>query len=149
MTLKSSAIFSPLLIILFAILCGYSCQNEQPKKIPALFTPKGNYNYVHHLKNNGQTAQPGDSVVFHYCLRNGEKIINCTQTKNRPVSLKLPPENVNFSTPLFAGVSVMSEGDSITLFYPIAENAEKPRGFEDANAVIYDIKVLEIHSLEK
>ena len=43
---------------------------------------------------------------------------------------------------------MMAAGDSISLVYPIEDLENKPRGFENAQAVIYDIKVLEIHKKE-
>jgi hypothetical protein len=125
-----------------------ACKNE-PKPIVRTYTKKGNYEYFHHVKNNSRIAQGGDSVVFHYCLRNKEKVISCTQYQNKPVSVTLPPDFVKTKTPLFAGVSSMAAGDSISLFYPLEQGAKKPNGFQDADFVIYDIKVLEIISKEK
>lgn len=129
------------------IIFMISCENVEPEKtIGRTFTRHGNFEYIHHQKNGGLLPNGGDTVVFHYCLRNDQTVISCTQKRQKPLSLTLPPRDaiINPPKPLYEGLKMMSAGDSITIFYPLPKDEEKPNGFKDADFVIYDIKVLEI-----
>lgn len=133
----------PFLLVVFM----FACSNEQASQtIQKTFTPHGNFEYIHHINNGGTLANGGDTLIFHYCLRNGTNMVSCTQNRQKPLSLTLPPRDIpiNPPKPLYEGLKLMSVGDSITIFYPLPEDKEKPNGFKDADFVIYDIKVLDI-----
>ncbi len=135
------------LFICFLLLFSCKEQMQTPSEtIKKTFTAHGNFEYEHHIKTGDPLAKGGDTLIFHYCLRNGENAINCTQNRQKPLSLVLPPRDVSINPPkpLYEGLKLMSVGDSITIYYPLPEDQEKPNGFKDAEFVTYDIKVLEI-----
>lgn len=143
-------IFTISCVLFFSIGFLTNCKNEpKPQPIQKTYTNSGKYEYVHHVRTNGDVPRGGDTVVLHYCLRNKEKIISCTHYRNKPISLTLPSSTVSFPNPppLFEAAAKMAAGDSITLYYPLA-GKDKPNGFEDADFVLYDINVLEIKPKE-
>ncbi|MEK7253213.1 MAG: hypothetical protein AAB316_00580, partial [Bacteroidota bacterium] len=67
----------PLLFCLFLL----ACSSEKPKGVASGKTPVGNFDYVFFVKNNGATPQPGDSVFFHFDIKQRGELIASSRTQ--------------------------------------------------------------------
>lgn len=138
-----------LILLLIAVLTVASACQSNEKKV----TESG-YPYEHHLKKGGVTPQPGEYVSFHVQMRNGDSVIvSSRQQPNVPkIMIPEPPtdaESAKRVSPLIGALKLMSEGDSLTLFYPIDTLPQKPKNFENADFMIYDLVLLDIMSAEE
>ncbi|MEL6924799.1 MAG: hypothetical protein AAFO94_12200 [Bacteroidota bacterium] len=120
--------------------CDSSIVFQQPK------TDSG-YDYFHHVNNGGEKPESGDYAYCYIDMRNGERLVNTNRNSGKLAKLKIAdlPEGVKIS-PVVDALKLMSIGDSLTVNYPIASLQDKPKGFETADFIYYDIKLIDIKS---
>lgn len=105
-------------------------------------TEIGNFEFVHHIQNDGPKPQPGNIVQYNYRLMSGQKEEENTFGK-KPVGAYFPEDEVAQSDPkpVVEALRRMSAGDSLTL---IARLSQDPDGFYK-----YDIKCANIIVLDE
>ncbi len=134
-------------IIAASSLLLASCNQEPVKQT----TPSG-YEYILHVDEEGETPVPGEYAYFHSQIRKVDSVVYNTreQSEQMPFMQISPPDAPSRQpSPIEDVLSVMSVGDSATLFYPLDSIPQgPPRGFEDAQEIIYDIVLMEIKSAE-
>lgn len=123
----------------FALIISliFSCENPVVKGK----TENGGFEYIHHIANDGPKPKGGEIVVFHYELRNSTEVLYDTRSKNKPLEMTFPSEGGTYNKPLpfVEGTRIMSEGDSLTIFFPVGDNP--PKDWDGSLHIIYDIKV--------
>ena len=135
-------------IIVLITIWVAACQTAP---VEEAFTEKGNFKYLHHIKNGGPTPQGDELVKYHYCMRSSEKTFYCSRDDRTAIEMSFPSATGTYSSPLptVEAARMMSVGDSMTLFYPLPTNRAKPKGFEKEEFLIYDIVVVDILPKEK
>lgn len=109
----------------------------------------GGYRYVLHTRQEGARPGPGDYVFFHLQQRREDSILVRTrQGGAAPRQMQLPDAK---SAGLRLGavgqvLRRMAVGDSATVFVPVDSLKQRPRGFEDAVEVIYDVVLVDVKS---
>lgn len=105
---------------------------------------------IHHIKTGSPTANPGDFVLFHAYVRNGDSLIFSTRQQGEEQIIQIPKEEEpnRQPSPVEEALSMMGAGDSATVVINIDTLAQKPRGFENASDVFYDLVVTEISTEE-
>lgn len=108
-------------------------------------TPNG-YPVVFHRNEAGDTPKLGEYIYFRMYIRNDDKVIFSTaQNKRGTETFKSAQFTLtNNPPPQMDAFSIMSPGDSLTLYYQIDTLDKKPQGFENSDMVYYDIVLLEI-----
>ena len=116
----------------------------QPASVFQPITASG-YEYFHHVKNDGSQPIEGDYAYCYIDMRNGDKVIQSNRSAGKLAKLKIAEttEGVQ-NSPVVDALQLMTIGDSLTVHYPLA--GKKPKGFEDANFIAYDIKLIDIKS---
>lgn len=117
------------------------------KKHGDQLTPSG-YPFTYHINKEGPTPQPGDYVYFQLYIRNEDSVVYSTRRMGQQPKAPFPDYSLSTERPApqMDALRVMSEGDSITLFYRIDTLPQKPRGFENSDMVYYDIVLEAIKS---
>lgn len=102
------------------------------------------YQYVNHTNNSGPKATDGYIVHYHVQHRNKNTITFKSRIGDRPPMVILMPD---FTTPTEKGspimevLRMMTEGDSATVFFPLSNKNIRPKGFEDAEFMEYDVVI--------
>lgn len=105
-------------------------------------TEIGNFEFVHHIQNEGPKPQPGNIVQYNYQLRQGNKVmVNTFGQKATGAYFPTDEEAQKDPKPVVEALRRMSVGDSLTL---VSWFSEDPWGFYK-----YDIKVTNIIALDK
>lgn len=114
-------------------------------------TTENGYEYVKYTREDGPKPQPGDYVYFHAQMRNGDSVIYASRTQGASPFLQIPAvDNPGRKlSPLEDVLRLLSVGDSVTVLLQIDTLPQKPRGFEDASIMYYDVAVLDIKSAEQ
>ena len=129
-----------LLIGLVAIFLATSCQNQEPENL----TPSG-YKYTVHQSTGGAVPNIGDFVFFHAQIRNGDQVMHTSRDQGSSPRIQISdPELNRRPSPVEEILRFMAEGDSVTveIFLDTLEN--KPRGFENASYMLYDVVCMDI-----
>ncbi|MCB9038092.1 MAG: FKBP-type peptidyl-prolyl cis-trans isomerase [Lewinellaceae bacterium] len=105
---------------------------------------------IQHIKTGNPTPNPGDLISFHAYVRNGDSLIFSTRQQGQEQLFQLPKEKEPGSppNPIEQGLAMMGAGDSATVVVDLDSMPQKPRGFENANELFYDIAVLNVQSEE-
>ncbi len=114
-------------------------------------TTKSGFRYIQYVQHNGAKPQSGDVVSFHAYQFKGDSIVSSTRNRgNRPASIMMPPENVQMAnpSPIIEVLWNMSEGDSVSVFFPLDALQRKPAGYENESEVRYDVVVVGIQKGE-
>lgn len=127
-----------LVLIFFIALTFLQCVSDGVKTgkkkplSPSQRTEIGNFEYWHHIKNDGPKPLPGQVVFFNYRMRKGDKILQGNFGED-PSGGILPGEEEAKSNPqaIIEALRQMAVGDSITIIYPQGENP-------DSN-LVYDV----------
>ena len=131
------------IIILFLF---YSCSSDNKNK-----TTSSGYNYVHHIKNDGELPNPGDYVFFEMEVFNdsGKILQNMRDLPNMPSFQILDPSMPHYRlNPINEMMSKMSIGDSATLCYPIDSLRTIPQTFKNSKDIFYSLIIRDIKDLE-
>ncbi|MCB0554116.1 MAG: FKBP-type peptidyl-prolyl cis-trans isomerase [Phaeodactylibacter sp.] len=123
-----------------------SCQKEGKR----LKTSNG-YEYVNHTNVDGALPQPGDYVYFHAQMRNADSVLFSSRVQSKPPFLQIPVDSDpnRRVSPVEDVLKLMRVGDSVTIFINIDTLPSKPRGFENASEMLYDVVLLEIKSADQ
>jgi len=116
----------------------------QPASVFQPLTESG-YEYFHHVKNDGSQPNEGDYAYCYIDMRNGDKVIKSNRTTGKLAKLKMSANSENIqNSPVVDALQLMTIGDSMTVHYPLL--GKKPKGFENASFIAYDIKLVDIRS---
>ncbi len=104
------------------------------------------------VEGKGVKPKLGDVCQLHVVMRAGNKVINSTYTSGRTLAVTV--ENVDkvnslMVSPFQAAVKNMVVGDSMTLYYPIKDKANKPAEYGDATSISYDIVMVSVATKEE
>ncbi|MEZ4956143.1 MAG: FKBP-type peptidyl-prolyl cis-trans isomerase [Saprospiraceae bacterium] len=117
-------------------------------------TPNG-YKFTVHHTSNGQKPAPGDMAFVHIYGYVDGKFQNSTRQNDRvlPVRVNSKEElqtikDKGTPNPIYDAVSVMSVGDSISIFIPVTEEMKKNPQMANAKEMRYDIVMLESKTQE-
>jgi FKBP-type peptidyl-prolyl cis-trans isomerase FkpA len=134
------------LLLLFAAIfltLGFnSCKKNTGK------TANG-YDYVIHTRKSGPTPKPGDVVTYHVRHRSEDLVTYASRDYQKlPFAIMLPDfaTMTSRASPIMDLLQVMSEGDSATVEYPLANVKLRPRGYETATTIAYDVVLVQIET---
>lgn len=130
------------LISVVFLNCGNdNTKTEAPTSLPpqSQRTEIGNFEYWHHIKNEGAKPLPGQIVFYSYNIRTMGGFVQGNFGSD-PSGGILPTEEEAKSNPQAIGEALrrMAVGDSITIIVPRGENP-------DSN-YIYDVVLRSIHN---
>ncbi|MCB0582008.1 MAG: FKBP-type peptidyl-prolyl cis-trans isomerase [Phaeodactylibacter sp.] len=128
-----------------SVLSGAACRQEKGR----LVTQHG-YEYINHTNRGGATPQPGEYVYFQVQIRNGDSIIHSTRAQGAAPFLQIPSVNNprRRPSPVEDVLRELSEGDSATVLIRLDTIGVKPKGFENAKMMHYDVVLLDIKSVD-
>lgn len=130
-----------------AVLFMVSCEQESSSTVKK--TNDG-HEYVLHVDAGGEKPQPGEYVVFDAFMRNGDSVIFSTVMQGQAPTIQIPTgeDTTRQLTPIEDLLMLLGSGDSATLNIRIDTLDPKPRGFENADILYYDIAVREVQTEE-
>ncbi|MCG8326519.1 MAG: FKBP-type peptidyl-prolyl cis-trans isomerase [Chitinophagales bacterium] len=130
----------------FLLLVGLAACSEGNQ---VMHTADG-YEYILHTPSEGTTPQPGEYVYFHAQMRNGDSIVYGSRSQGAAPFIQIPlTQDVNRkASPVEDVLREMAVGDSATVMINLDTLPQKPRGFEDASTLYYDVVVTDILSQE-
>lgn len=139
------------LLIISSLLLFFACSTGNKLEI----TPNG-YSFKYHLDRPGDSPDAGDEIFYRMYMRNSDTILYRSfenSTSRRPFSiLRLPDFSIEANKPKAHEdvLSVMSPGDSVTIFYSIDSLTvdEKPDGFKDEDYIFYDLVMVDFKKKE-
>ncbi len=115
------------------------------------YTPEG-YPFKYHINESGDSPMAGDEVLYRMYVRNKDSVMHKSHEavySNSPFAKVSIPKNEKIKKkPHVDALSIMSPGDSITLYYKIDTLPQKPKGFEDAEYIFYDIVMVNFEKKE-
>lgn len=131
---------------LFLALALLSCQQGEKK-----LTTENGYEYIKYTNEGGPKPQPGEYVYFHAQMRNGDSVVYASREQGASPFLQIPAVDnpARKPSPLEDVLKTMSVGDSVTVLINIDTLPTKPRGFENASILYYDVALLEIKPAEQ
>jgi FKBP-type peptidyl-prolyl cis-trans isomerase FkpA len=128
--------------MLFILAVAAACNNKDK----FFYTPNG-YPFKYHINNEGESPKSGDEVQFRLYVRNQDTVISRsfeTEAGIKPYSsIILPGELKTALPPHIDALSILSPGDSITLYYKIDTLQRKPTGFENSEFIYYDLVLVD------
>ncbi|MEM1326538.1 MAG: FKBP-type peptidyl-prolyl cis-trans isomerase [Bacteroidota bacterium] len=139
--------YSLYLILLSSLLAACKTKDKRQR------TPNG-YELMYHKDATGASPAPGDEVSYRMYVRNSDSLLHRSfETPNNPLPFTttvLPSTTLerNQVKPHIDALSVMSPGDSVTIFYAIDTMAQKPMHFEDEDYIYYDLVMLDFKKKE-
>lgn len=105
---------------------------------------------IFHIKTGNPVPNPGDLVSFHAYVRNGDSLIFSSRQQGQEQMFQIPKEEQpgRQSNPIEQGLALLGAGDSATVVVSLDSMPQKPRGFENATELFYDIAVVNVQSEE-
>ncbi|MCB0663286.1 MAG: FKBP-type peptidyl-prolyl cis-trans isomerase [Saprospiraceae bacterium] len=122
-----------------------ACQQEKPT------VTKHGYPFVFHIDKPGKNVEPGDIVSYHVYHRNGSEVTFSSRTSGNTPNKMVVPEYANISrkpSPIADVLWNMSEGDSVTVYLNLDSVKVRPRGYEDAKFMEYDVALLKVEKTD-
>ncbi|MEM8526070.1 MAG: FKBP-type peptidyl-prolyl cis-trans isomerase [Bacteroidota bacterium] len=142
---------SNLNIIFFALLfLGVSCGTKDKFET----TPDG-YSFRYHVDTEGAIPEAGDEVYYRMYVRLGDTVVhksfNNVQNQRPFSAIKIPDRTLlkRKLKPHEDALTIMSPGDSITIYYTTDSLKRKPLGFEDENYIFYDLVMVDVKKKDK
>lgn len=128
------------LVVLILLLSA--CQEVEP-----LMTPLGT-NYIKHTANKSPLPKPGEYIFFHSQIRIQDSIIHTSRLQGELPRFQLKNEQDlrRQPSPIEDVLRYMAVGDSVTVEIPFQAGDRRPKGFEMAEALYYDVVCLNIQS---
>ncbi|RMG78926.1 MAG: hypothetical protein D6714_17200 [Bacteroidetes bacterium] len=129
--------------ILMASLFLGACSKEAKKGT----TPNG-FEYEFHVDKEGPTPQPGEYAYFQAEMRNGDQVT--LNSRSNPVMprVQIPdPKEAQYKgrpSAVVDALSMMSVGDSLTVYQLVEEGTTPPPGFKPGDKIAFDISLKEI-----
>lgn len=135
-------------ILLFFINCislFLSAQTVLPPDSLLSETPAG-FKYIKHTEEKGARPQPGQVVLFHAQMRNGNTIHFSSRKNGGTPVIEIPEseEDREWSLSTVQLLLNMTKGDSATTFLRIDTLKTKPRGLENTAWIAYDVVCVDI-----
>ena len=130
------------LIIAAALLLTQSCEKHPDKG----FTSSG-YRYINHTNNGGPKPQVGDRMHYHVQHRREGEVKYSSRWSGSDPNFFLMPDFTQLTrrpSPILDVLKEMSEGDSATVAFPLDSLKIKPKGFETADTMFYDVVLVKI-----
>ncbi|HMQ45917.1 MAG TPA: FKBP-type peptidyl-prolyl cis-trans isomerase [Saprospiraceae bacterium] len=137
-------------VLLFSICALFllGCNQTSKKKLTA-----NGYEYMLHTSGKGEKPAPGDYAYFHAQLRNGDTVLYSSRDQPQMPFIQIPLEEVTNrkTSPVEDILREMTLGDSATVLINLDTiPAEmRPRGFEKASVMFYDVVLLDIKTQEE
>jgi FKBP-type peptidyl-prolyl cis-trans isomerase FkpA len=135
------------IIFLFGLVVLFfatSCQNQESGTV----TPSG-YPYTVHKETGGEKPNTGDWVFFHAQIRNGEQVLHTSRLQGSSPRLRIEEITGRQASPVEEVLKEMAIGDSVTVEIPLDTIDPKPRGFENASLMLYDVVCIDIKTQEE
>lgn len=132
-----------LLICVVALLAGYACQQKTGRQTTKL----GNEFILHTNSSEGPAAEVGMFAYIQAAIRNGDSVVYDTRTVGAPpTAVQIMPDSLGADRigPVEDALRGLRKGDSLTVIFRIDTLDRKPPGFEDADAIYYDISIEEV-----
>lgn len=135
-----------LFLCLLALMVSYGCQKSRTgPQVTALGTE-----YILHTDiTEGPVAEVGSFAYIQAAIRNGDSVVFDTRDNAAPptaVQILSDTLGADQVGPVEDALRGLRTGDSLTVIFRIDTLESKPPGFEDADAIYYDIVITEIVS---
>lgn len=133
------------LVLWQSVWFSLSAQTVLPPESELSRTPLG-FPYIKYTQNEGERPQPGQMVIYHAQMRNGQTVHVTSRQYPEPPVVEIPAsrEAAEWALPDVQLLLQMTEGDSATTFLRIDTLEIKPRGFENTDWIAYDVVCLDI-----
>ena len=133
------------IFVFFGLLSSCTSETNSAAKSKT----ESGYDYIHHVKNDGQKPQVGDQVTYHIVVfRNDTALLSSTYYLLEPRMDILPAKDqvANPAPPDYEALFLMSVGDSLTVYQDLDTfPAEKlPKGVTNDDDFAYHLKLLNI-----
>ncbi|MEN0047052.1 MAG: FKBP-type peptidyl-prolyl cis-trans isomerase [Bacteroidota bacterium] len=142
---------SNLNIIFFALLLlGLSCGTKDKFEM----TPNGGYPFKYHINAKGSGPEMGDEVYYRMYVRLGDSVVHKSFSNiqnTRPFStMKVPDFSLIKTTikPHEDALSVMSPGDSVTVYYALDTIDRNRRNMKEGDYIFYDLVMVDFKTKE-
>lgn len=135
-----------LFLCLLAVMVSYGCQKSRTGR---QVTKLGNEFILHTDITEGPTAEVGSFAYIQAAIRNGDSVVFDTRDNAAPptaVQIFADSLGADQVGPVEDALRGLRAGDSLTVIYRIDTLDQKPPGFENADAIFYDIVITEIVS---
>ncbi len=131
------------LMLICAVLAAASCGDKN--------TTPGGYKFTrHNSTSDGVKPAPGEMAFVHIYAYVDGKFQNSTRQNDRIMPIRVNSAEELLKTkekgkpnPVYEAISVMSVGDSISIFVPVTEEMKKQPEMKDAVELRYDVVMLE------
>jgi len=136
-------------ILLFFMVLSFlyltSCSSDSISEEE--LTPHG-FKCEHYIAKNGEKPKPAEYVYFHVDMRNGDSVTYSSRNQGRILKIPMPdysnPASKAKPSPVMDALSMMSIGDSLTVYQRLDTLPRKPAGYENADELAYDLVLLDI-----
>jgi len=139
-----------LFFLVLSFLYFTSCSSDSMSKEE--LTPHG-FKCEHLISNNGEKPKPADYVYFHVDMRNGDSVTYSSRVQGRILKIPMPdysnPATKAKPSPVMDALSIMSIGDSLTVYQRLDTLPNKPAGYENADELAYDLVLLDIKTADE
>ena len=117
-----------------------ACEKDVPR-----ISPQGTKYWVHR-EHGAPLPSPGDYIFFHSEIRIKDSVINSSKLQGAIPRLQLQQEQNlrRRPSPIVDVLRYMSPGDSVSVEVPLGDRGQVPKGFEDAQAMFYEVVCLNI-----
>lgn len=135
------------LFSVLAVLLVVSCQSG-----PETMTSPSGFDYTVHRAGDGVKPEFGDVVTFHVDVRQADSVLFSTRQQPTPVKAPLQePQQIpgQPGDPVLDVLPLMKVGDSVSVTMVLDSVMRKTPGFEDVEAIYYDIVMLDRQSKEE
>lgn len=148
LTMRYYFIILPIVVLLTVVACGQEEKFE--------YTP-GGYPFKYHINKEGESPKPGEFIHFRLYIRNQDSIVHSTQKNQMGTDVKeyvtapfiLHKTAQGKAVPQMDAFSIMSPGDSITLYYRLDTLDRKPDKFENSDYMYYDLVLVDVLSKDE
>lgn len=125
-----------------------SCNGKEGSEKAAL---EGGGDFTQHINAGNPKPNPGDIVLFHAYVYNGDSLIFSTRMQgDEEQAFQVPTvEDPNQPlSPIQEALSKMGAGDSASVAINIDTLPRKPQGFENASEILYNLAVKDVMTEE-
>lgn len=141
--MKTPLLFSILILLGHSLLA----QTALPPDSLLATTPAG-FKYIKHTSQTGERPQPGEFVLYHAQMRNGETAFYSSRKQGGEPVIEMPnPEQEKeWKMATTQLLLQMTKGDSVTAYLRVDTMKTKPKSLANTDWVAYDIVCLDIMS---
>lgn len=138
--------FSVTILLALSGLVFFACQSNKPQVTTYNLTKEG-FQYAMIVDKPGPVAQSGDMVFYHVHHRNGSLVTFSSRRASQSPNKMMLPDFTNGAvnpTALLDVMREMSAGDSATVRMDLTKLPMRPRGYESASYMNYDVAMIRI-----